>query len=74
MRNDCEKFIIIVAAQFLNDKNVTNNKMKNKRNRKKCFENWKTSPIFIANSGIGFQLCFVMKGRKKHEKKHEEDG
>lgn len=35
MRKDCEKFIIIVAAQFLNDENVTNNKMKIKRNRKK---------------------------------------
>lgn len=37
MRKDCEKFIIIVAAQFLNDENVTNNKMKIKRNRKKWF-------------------------------------
>lgn len=34
MRNDCEKFIIIVVAYFLNDENVTNNKMKIKRNRK----------------------------------------
>ena len=25
MRKDCEKFIIIVAAQFLNDENVTIN-------------------------------------------------
>ena len=34
MRNDCEKFIIIIAAQFWKDKNMTNKKTKTKRNRK----------------------------------------
>ena len=49
-------------------------KWKSNEIEKNGFKNWKTSPILIADIGIGFPLCFVMKGRKKHEKKHEEDG
>ena len=52
---------------------MTNKKTKTKQ-KKFCFENREISQIFIANSGIGLLLCFVIKGRNKNEKKHEEDG
>lgn len=39
-----------------------------------CDEDGKIILLLIANSGIGLLLCFVIKGRNKNEKKHEEDG